>query len=81
MRSAVGKIVLTLGALAGGGAVGREGPTVQLGAAIMAAVHPLPARADDAVRADRGWSGRRRGGFQQAAGGNRHRDRGAGRGL
>ena len=41
MRSAVGKIVLTLGALAGGGAVGREGPTVQLGAAIMVAVHRM----------------------------------------
>lgn len=41
MRSAVGKIFLTLGALAGGGAVGREGPTVQLGAAIMVAVHRM----------------------------------------
>jgi H+/Cl- antiporter ClcA len=35
MRIAVGKLVLTLAALASGASVGREGPTVQIGASIM----------------------------------------------
>jgi len=39
LRSAVAKFAGTLAMLLGGGAVGREGPTVQVGAAIMAAVH------------------------------------------
>jgi len=39
LRSAGVKLVGTLAMLLGGGAVGREGPTVQVGAAIMAAVH------------------------------------------
>ncbi|GGD78584.1 chloride channel protein [Croceicoccus mobilis] len=41
LRAAIAKIFFTLAALAGGGTVGREGPTVQLGAAIMVAVHRL----------------------------------------
>lgn len=35
IRIAIGKILLTLLALAAGGSVGREGPTVQIGASIM----------------------------------------------
>jgi H+/Cl- antiporter ClcA len=35
MRIAVGKLVLTLVALASGASIGREGPTVQIGASIM----------------------------------------------
>jgi H+/Cl- antiporter ClcA len=35
MRIALGKLLLTLGALACGASVGREGPTVQIGASIM----------------------------------------------
>jgi H+/Cl- antiporter ClcA len=35
MRIAVGKLVLTLAALASGASIGREGPTVQIGASIM----------------------------------------------
>ena len=41
LRAAAAKLVLTVGALFGGASVGREGPTVQLGAAIMVAVHKL----------------------------------------
>ena len=40
-RTAVVKAVLTAAALAVGGSVGREGPTVQLGATIMAYAHKL----------------------------------------
>jgi H+/Cl- antiporter ClcA len=40
-RTALLKTVLTAGALAAGGSVGREGPTVQLGATIMAYTHKL----------------------------------------
>lgn len=40
-RTAALKAVLTAGALAAGGSVGREGPTVQLGATIMAYAHRL----------------------------------------
>lgn len=39
LRTALSKGVLTAGALAGGASVGREGPTVQLGAAIMLRIH------------------------------------------
>ncbi len=35
MRIAVGKLLLTIAALASGASVGREGPTVQVGASIM----------------------------------------------
>ncbi|WEK52339.1 MAG: chloride channel protein [Candidatus Kaistia colombiensis] len=35
LRVAIGKIFLTLVAVASGGSIGREGPTVQIGAAIM----------------------------------------------
>lgn len=41
LRAAVGKIALTIGALLGGASVGREGPTVQVGTAIMVQVHRL----------------------------------------
>lgn len=40
-RTALAKFWLTLGMLLVGGSVGREGPTVQIGAAIMVAVHRL----------------------------------------
>ncbi|MBU1347743.1 MAG: chloride channel protein [Alphaproteobacteria bacterium] len=39
LRTAVFKLAATLIALLVGGSVGREGPTVQVGAAIMAAIH------------------------------------------
>ncbi len=39
LRTAGCKVLMTIAMLFGGGAVGREGPTVQLGAAIMVAVH------------------------------------------
>jgi H+/Cl- antiporter ClcA len=38
MRTAITKVVMTLAMLLAGGSVGREGPTVQLSAAIMVAV-------------------------------------------
>lgn len=41
MRTAAAKIALTIAMLFGGGSVGREGPTVQLAAAIMVFVHRL----------------------------------------
>ncbi len=41
MRTALAKVAMTLAMLLGGGSVGREGPTVQLSAAIMVAVHRL----------------------------------------
>ncbi len=41
LRAGIAKLVLTVGALFGGASVGREGPTVQLGAAIMVAAHKL----------------------------------------
>ena len=41
LRAAMAKTVLTVAALAGGAPVGREGPTVQLSAAIMVQVHRL----------------------------------------
>lgn len=41
LRTAVGKFTLTLAILFAGGSVGREGPTVQISAAIMVAVHRL----------------------------------------
>ncbi len=39
VRTAVAKIVLTLGAVLNGASVGREGPTVQLAAAVMGLTH------------------------------------------
>ena len=39
LRIVVGKVLLTLGGLATGASIGREGPTVQIGAAIMHAFH------------------------------------------
>ena len=39
IRIAVGKALLTLGGLAVGASIGREGPTVQIGASIMQAFH------------------------------------------
>ncbi|OYX66700.1 MAG: chloride channel protein [Sphingomonadales bacterium 32-64-17] len=39
LRAALAKMVLTVMSLFGGASVGREGPTVQLGAALMVAVH------------------------------------------
>ncbi|WEK46684.1 MAG: chloride channel protein [Candidatus Andeanibacterium colombiense] len=39
LRAGVAKLLLTVAALFGGAPVGREGPTVQLGAAIMVAAH------------------------------------------
>ena len=41
LRTGLTKLTLSVGALFGGASVGREGPTVQLGAAIMVAVHKL----------------------------------------
>lgn len=39
LRTAAAKFIGTLAVLVGGGAVGREGPTVQISAALMVAVH------------------------------------------
>lgn len=39
IRIAIGKAMLTLGGLAFGASIGREGPTVQIGASIMHAFH------------------------------------------
>src|SRR3954451_18473730 len=44
MRIAIGKILLTLFALLCGASVGREGPTVQVGASIMFAIGRLSPR-------------------------------------
>lgn len=41
MKTALFKLVVTIGAVLGGASVGREGPTVQLGAAIMVGCHRL----------------------------------------
>ena len=41
MKTGVGKVFLTLGAISVGASTGREGPTVQLAAAIMGATHRL----------------------------------------
>lgn len=41
LRTAAVKFALTIGALAVGGSVGREGPTVQIGGAVMAATHRI----------------------------------------
>lgn len=41
LRTAAGKLVLAVAALGVGASAGREGPTVQIGAAMMAAMHRL----------------------------------------
>lgn len=41
LRTAIAKLGLTLATLAAGGSVGREGPTVQVSAAIMVGIHKL----------------------------------------
>lgn len=41
IKTALFKLVVTVGSVLGGASVGREGPTVQLGAAIMVACHRL----------------------------------------
>ena len=41
MRTAVAKLLLTLGGLMAGASVGREGPTVQIGAALKVMTHRL----------------------------------------
>ncbi|MBH9537813.1 MULTISPECIES: chloride channel protein [Novosphingopyxis] len=41
MKTAILKALLTLGALLCGGSIGREGPTVQLAAAVMAQCHKI----------------------------------------
>lgn len=41
LKTGIGKLILTLVMLLGGASVGREGPTVQVGAATMAYVHRL----------------------------------------
>jgi H+/Cl- antiporter ClcA len=44
IRIAIGKIILTLFGLLGGASIGREGPTVQVGASIMFAIGRLSPR-------------------------------------
>ncbi|WP_419814724.1 chloride channel protein [Glacieibacterium sp.] len=41
MRTAAAKLLLTLGGLIAGASVGREGPTVQIGAALMVMTHRI----------------------------------------
>lgn len=41
LRTAAAKLLLTVAMLAGGGSVGREGPTVQVSASVMVSVHRL----------------------------------------
>ncbi|HEY5763410.1 MAG TPA: chloride channel protein [Rhodocyclaceae bacterium] len=41
LRIAIGKVFLTIGAVACGASVGREGPTVQVGASLMLMLRPL----------------------------------------
>ncbi|AXB76351.1 chloride channel protein [Novosphingobium sp. P6W] len=41
MRTAIAKLLLTVTMMLGGGSVGREGPTVQVSAAIMVALHRI----------------------------------------
>jgi H+/Cl- antiporter ClcA len=50
LRIMAGKILLTLGGLAAGASIGREGPTVQIGASIMHAFHGRGPLAGDAQR-------------------------------
>jgi len=41
MRAAIAKFILTIGALLIGASVGREGPTVQIAAAVMGRIHKI----------------------------------------
>ncbi|RKF21153.1 chloride channel protein [Altericroceibacterium spongiae] len=41
LRAGLAKLTLTVGAMFGGASVGREGPTVQVGAAVMVQIHRL----------------------------------------
>lgn len=50
LRIMFGKILLTLGGLAAGASIGREGPTVQIGASIMNAFHGRGPLMGDAQR-------------------------------
>ncbi len=80
LRIAFGKILLTLLGLACGASIGREGPTVQIGATLMNAFGryhaPAAPRAAARARARRRRGGHR-GGVQHAARRDRVRDRGA----
>jgi H+/Cl- antiporter ClcA len=49
MKLAFGKIILTLLGLACGASIGREGPTVQIGASIMSAMGPKSAKEQRAL--------------------------------
>lgn len=81
LRTAFSKLGLTLATLAVGGSVGREGPTVQVSAAIMVAMHRLlKVRITAGVLIAR-RSGGCCGGFQHAPRGHRLRDRGTCVGL
>ena len=80
LRVAAGKIVVMCLGLLCGASIGREGPTVQVGAAIMATLGRLsPERMRGLLLA--GWRGRCRGRLQHAARRHRVRHRGARPGL
>ena len=78
-RIAVGKVALTLLGLCCGASIGREGPTVQVGASIMHSLGQATAAAAPGAgaRAGAGWGCRGgRGGVQHAVGRRGVRDRG-----
>jgi H+/Cl- antiporter ClcA len=79
LRVAVGKMLLTCVGLAGGASVGREGPTVQIGAALQPALaDPFSAPSHGARTDHRRRRCRGGGGIQHAAGRDRVRHRGNG---